>query len=301
MLKNSNEKPYPLISVLLPTYNHERYIKEAVESVLQQTYPNIELLVMNDGSQDNTWGQLQSLLPACEKRFSNTKFMQQTNSGVCTALNRLIRKSRGEYICLLAGDDLYKADFAQTLFDFLAQNPGIGVAVCDAELIDEEGKRFYCDGGANKPASPEEQVFETFGKLLQYSRYEVDFCSDEFGTYMSLLFGNYITQGRLMRAEFLKSFLFTDFAPLEDYYMDLQLSKITKYYYIDKVLYSYRRHGSSISQDNPRMLDITRRTLEHEAELLLQKRDYEHLMALKQSLKHKYKLAPLLKKLSRLK
>ena len=59
----------PLVSVIIPAYNHEKYIKKAIESIINQTYENIELIIVDDGSDDFTWNKIQEMKPLCEKRF----------------------------------------------------------------------------------------------------------------------------------------------------------------------------------------------------------------------------------------
>ena len=83
-----------LISVIVPAYNHEKYIEECIRSIMAQTYQNIELLVIDDGSKDGTFEILQSLKPECEKRFVRVVFETQENQGTCVTLNRLIDLAR---------------------------------------------------------------------------------------------------------------------------------------------------------------------------------------------------------------
>ena len=90
----------PLVSVILPTYNRAWALKTAIDSVLFQNYPNIELIVIDDGSRDNT----KELL----KDYKNQiRVLTQENAGVSAARNRGIEKSRGEFIALLDSDDAW--------------------------------------------------------------------------------------------------------------------------------------------------------------------------------------------------
>ena len=90
----------PLISVIIPVYNGANYIENAINSVLSQTYKNYEVIVVNDGSVDNT-GDI------CKKYGSKIKYFEKENGGVATALNYGIAKARGEYISWLSHDDEY--------------------------------------------------------------------------------------------------------------------------------------------------------------------------------------------------
>lgn len=90
----------PLLSVIMITYNHAKYIREAIESILTQTYQNFELVIVDDGSTDRT-SQIIS-------RFADQRIikLKQRNNGPSSALNEGIKKSHGEYIALMSGDDL---------------------------------------------------------------------------------------------------------------------------------------------------------------------------------------------------
>lgn len=90
----------PLISVVMTTYNHERYIAEAIQSVLNQTYPDFELIIVNDGSTDNTEQIIKSFTDA------RLNYLSQPNGGPSVAANNGVRAARGEYIAFMSGDDL---------------------------------------------------------------------------------------------------------------------------------------------------------------------------------------------------
>lgn len=95
-----------LVTVIVPSYNHLHFVPAAIESVLQQTYPSIQLVVIDDGSTDGSAGMLQGL--AAQRGFD---ILTQSNTGVCRALNRAIReRARGRYIALLGSDDIWAPD-----------------------------------------------------------------------------------------------------------------------------------------------------------------------------------------------
>ncbi len=94
----------PRVSVVMPAYNHAPYIRRAIESVLDQDYPNLELLVVDDGSRDGTWDVIQTVLAESGGRF---RAFSQANCGVCKTINRAVKLSTGEFVALLASDDYY--------------------------------------------------------------------------------------------------------------------------------------------------------------------------------------------------
>jgi len=109
MIENHNTSllmQYPLVTVIMPCYNHEQYVERAVMSVLVQTYPRVQLVVIDDGSKDRSVSKLVSL----RDRFGFTLICQE-NRGVCKTLNRGIREAaHGDYISLLASDDFWHPD-----------------------------------------------------------------------------------------------------------------------------------------------------------------------------------------------
>ena len=98
-----------MFSVIIPAYNAEKYILRSVESVLTQTYTNFELIVVNDGSKDNTLNRLKLVSDF------RLKVISQTNQGVSIARNTGIINSRGSYICFLDADDEYKKNHLEIL------------------------------------------------------------------------------------------------------------------------------------------------------------------------------------------
>ena len=92
----------PLVSVVIPCYNHQYYVEKSLKSVIAQTYKNIEIIVIDDGSKDNSVKVLKELQ-------KNNKFILecQENMGVCNTLNRAIGMSNGKYIAILASDDYW--------------------------------------------------------------------------------------------------------------------------------------------------------------------------------------------------
>ena len=92
----------PLVSVVIPVYNCEEYIGECIDSVAEQTYDNIEIIVVNDGSKDES----ENIIKDKKKRYRNILYYKQRNKGVSAARNLGIKKARGEYITFVDGDDL---------------------------------------------------------------------------------------------------------------------------------------------------------------------------------------------------
>ncbi len=130
----------PLISVIIPVYNGKRTIKETIDSVLNQTFLDFELIVINDGSQDSTLKIVSSILNPRLKVFS------YPNAGLAATRNRGVSHASGEYISFIDADDLWTADKLEAQFKALQANPQAAVAYSWTDWIDESGQ-FLRPGG----------------------------------------------------------------------------------------------------------------------------------------------------------
>lgn len=121
----------PLISVVIPVYNGEKYIEKTINSILKQEYKNIEILVINDGSVDDT-AQVVTRLVEKDKRL---RLINQKNAGVSTARNVGIDHSKGKYIAFVDGDDLVTEDYISHLYSVMAHN--------DVEIVASTTMDYY--------------------------------------------------------------------------------------------------------------------------------------------------------------
>ena len=124
----------PLISVIMPVYNGEKTIRETIESVFNQTFPDWELIVINDGSQDATLQILNSIQDPRLRVFS------YPNAGQATSRNRGISQACGEYISFIDADDLWTPDKLEAQLQVLQANPQAAVAYSWTKCIDEVGQ-----------------------------------------------------------------------------------------------------------------------------------------------------------------
>jgi glycosyltransferase involved in cell wall biosynthesis len=123
----------PRVSVIIPVYQGDRFIAEAVESVLNQNYTNYEIIVINDGSNDNSCGVLQPY-------FEKIRYVFQENQGVAAARNRGIQMARGELIAFLDQDDFWLPDkLALQVACFDAQ-PELGIVHCGWRRVNAIGQ-----------------------------------------------------------------------------------------------------------------------------------------------------------------
>ncbi len=211
-----------LVSVIMPAFNSEQYISDAIDSVLQQTYQNFELIVVNDGSTDRTEDIL--------KKISNSiHLISQSNQGAASARNKGIMAAQGEYISFLDSDDIWFKDTLKLQHEYLTSHLYFGLVY---------GKR---------------QVFDCKGNLDKNWMIKYGFSQPEGYIFQDLILSASILLSTVMvrRKVLDKVGLFDKSLPLgEDY--DLWLSISTKYKigYIPDDLVKYRRHPKSLTASN---------------------------------------------------
>ena len=256
----------PLVSVIIPAYNHEKYVQETIKSIIDQTYQNIELLIVDDGSKDSTWQKIQESENECRKRFVNIHFETKKNEGVCKTLNRLLSLAKGEYVYLIASDDLAKPDAIKKEAEFLNNNPGYTLAVGNNDIIDSESRVCYWNKKREIVYDIKKAKSKTFVEYLK--RHNNFFNEKDFGKYSTIFRGNYIPNGYLLRKSiFNKIGFFPEQNITEDYWLMMQISKYSKMKYIDEVLFSYRWHNSNTIKNVEKIKTMGYNTLALEVDI----------------------------------
>ncbi len=134
------KKTIPKVSVIIPSYNHAHYVVHSIESIVNQSYDNIELIVIDDGSSDSS--------PKLIKELSvkyNFIFVHRSNRGLSATLNEGLILSTGDYICICASDDKFRLDRISKQVNFMNDNPDIGMSYGKVIVIDEEEKENALD------------------------------------------------------------------------------------------------------------------------------------------------------------
>jgi len=122
----------PRVSVIIPAYNHEKYVGECIQSALDQTYQDFEIIITDDGSSDRTVKVI--------KEFADSRIQLYTyaeNKGACTATNNCIRKATGEYIAVLNSDDAWEPTKLEKQVKYLDSHPEIGAVFTKVIFVDE--------------------------------------------------------------------------------------------------------------------------------------------------------------------
>jgi len=122
----------PLVSIVIPSYNHSRYIPAAVLSVMNQAFTNWELIIVDDGSTDDSWSYLSTL---ADPRIV---VLRQKNQGAHVTINRGLSLCRGEFLTILNSDDVYHPARLGTCVDLLRSSPSLDLVVTWIEIVDQD-------------------------------------------------------------------------------------------------------------------------------------------------------------------
>jgi glycosyltransferase involved in cell wall biosynthesis len=156
----------PKVSVIIPTYNRAHYVTEAIQSVLNQSYKDFEIIVIDDGSTDNTREVIERL------KDPRLKYFYQENQGVCVARNNGINVSVGEYIYFLDSDDVLLENALEKGVRVLNRHPDVALSHGQAYPIDEKGRVFDLP----KPKNIRPGVYQGTKEIFHFLRYGNYFC-----------------------------------------------------------------------------------------------------------------------------
>ncbi len=208
----------PLISVMMPTYNNGKYIKQAIESIYAQNYNNMEIIVVDDGSTDNTREIL--------NQYKDVKYFYIEHKGISVARNMALEKSKGEYIAFLDSDDYWLPNKLNTQMQYFKDHPDCPIVFTKYENIFENE-----DLKKNKRAMHEKAIEDTFKQYLPSTVLKKELF-DKYGAFDEKFSG-------IEDAEFIYR---------------ISMKGINIKHYIDKVFYIRRIHGKNITLQQNRTI-----------------------------------------------
>ena len=209
----------PSISVIMPVYNAELYVKEAIESILSQTYKDFEFIIINDGSTDQSFNIIQDFA----KKDNRIKIITRKNQGLIYSLNEGIKKAQGKYIARMDADDISLPERLEKQLEFMEKNTNIGI--CGTWI-------------------------EVFGENLIAKKWKLS-CSDK-RLKAELLFSSCFAHPSVMIR---KNLLIEnnlsynkDFLHVEDFKLWVDLAELTELANVDKILLKYRIVETSVTR-----------------------------------------------------
>lgn len=129
----------PLVSIVIPCYNHEQFVQDCIQSVIDQTYENIELIIIDDGSKDNSVLKIQEMVLLCKERFTRFEFRNRANKGLSATLNEALEWCEGKYYSVIASDDKLLKSKSEIQVRFLEKNPDCVAVFGGISIIDQNG------------------------------------------------------------------------------------------------------------------------------------------------------------------
>lgn len=214
----------PLVSVIIPCYNHRAFVKQAISSVIAQDYENIEMIIIDDGSIDNSIEIIESMRDACEVRFSRFKIVHRANKGLASTLNEGLAWCKGEFLSPLASDDIMLLNKISIQVEYLLKEPLCASVFGGASILKEDGST----------------VVERSSVAKKY-------------TFKDIILNKYIlfTASQMLRLDMVRKV--GGYNPdriLEDWYMNLKLTEHGNTLdSIEDILVGYRRHANNTSNN----------------------------------------------------
>ena len=234
----------PLISVIVPAYNAKDYLRECLDSICNQSYKNLEIICINDGSTDNS----EEIMRDYAKKDSRIKILSQHNQGLSASRNNGIKEAHGEYITFIDSDDYVSHDMIEELYKRAQQT--------QAQVVISNFSRIY--------SSPAREEVATYWKRLNQKKVEpIDSLPEKF-RYQDIVECAFVSPcfvwGKLYSHKFIKenALKFEVGMYYEDGVFFIEILKCNPLFsYIDKPLYKYRISENSISHSvNKHQLDL---------------------------------------------
>lgn len=225
-----NNKVIPAISVLMPAYNVKEYIAMAIDSVLNQTMSDFELIIINDGSTDGTG----EIIEKYRKNDSRIRVYHTENRGLASARNLSVSYARGEYITFIDSDDAVKEDYLECLYENAAKY-NADIAVASYYYYAEEEKKYYfvvLEQGYEVKTFTGQEVYQNYYNPV--NGYNIAFV---------------VAWGKLIKRELMNKLTFPSGKLHEDSFTIYKAFLLSdKIIYVNKNLYMYRQRTGSITQ-----------------------------------------------------
>lgn len=222
---------YPLVSLIIISYNHQKYISDCMRSLLSLTYPNMELLYLDDCSSDGSYETANQYLEALQHKYATVRFAgNRENKGLINNLNRLVPESSGKYVKTLAADDFLTEDSIELMVHYMEQHP-------ECDLLYTNG--IYGDDSIHFPIKDG----NAFTKLYHGAQLEGE------GLFEELYRKDFIAAPTVMvRGDVYNRYgLYDERIGIEDWDHFLRIAENGRMGYLDEITVMYRFTENSLS------------------------------------------------------
>lgn len=212
-----------LVTIAIPCYNHAVFVQDSIRSVINQTYKNIELIIIDDGSTDQSVNKIKEMLIECEQRFTRFEFRDRPNKGLCNTLNEALEWAQGDYFCVIASDD-----------QMLPEKTSLQISSFKSDTVGVFGGVNIINNKNQILSSRVREYSETGFEDILLNKHDLPASSQMFKTDILRQVGGYNPNVKV-----------------EDWDLLLRMAKLNKkMVYMPQLLINYRKHDSNISSDN---------------------------------------------------
>jgi alpha-1,3-rhamnosyltransferase len=220
----------PIVSIVVPCYNHAKYVKDTIQSIINQSYENIELIIIDDGSKDGSVAMIQEMISACQNRFRRFEFRHRANKGLSKTLNEGIEWAEGKYFSALASDDIYMPNKVEFQVEFMEDNKQYGMCYGKVLVFENSIDNTFEYNSSNRQGWVFNELINDGNFIPAPSVFILKDVFNKVGRYDETLF-------------------------MEDWDMWLRIAKEYQIGYVDEYLVYYRRHDSNISKQTYKMYE----------------------------------------------
>ena len=218
-----NSDKNPLISVVIPSYNHSRYIGKTIDSILNQTVTDLELIIIDDGSADDSLAVIQSKLAEFEGK--NVRLISRANKGLCYTLNEGLRLAKGKYFAYIGSDDIWDLRKLEKQVEAIESSAKNTMAsYTDTFIIDGEG-----------------DIIDRYGRQYNYRG------GDIYRDLIRMRFQPPSPTNLFLRSAIISVGGFNENQLIEDKDLWVRMSRLYNIVYVDEPLAYYRVHGNNVS------------------------------------------------------
>lgn len=225
-----------MVSVIIPNYNHASFLRQRIDSILNQTFQNFELIILDDCSTDNSKEIIEQY--RTHPKVSRIVYNKTNSGSVFKQWEKGIGYSKGDYVLIAESDDYAEPTLLKTLYEAIISQPEIGLAYCDSYIVDENGKR-------------DNKTFSTFRKeILGLSKWEKSYVNNGREEIKENLL-EWCTVNNASAVLFRKSVLETiqpfdlGFKYIGDWYLYLKICNEYNIAFISEPLSNYRDHSAN--------------------------------------------------------